>query len=219
VAGFFFDYGNPYFQFYLPRDEVIQHWPNYYSRGLALWLKSGQAGAQQAFENAEQKLRAAGARPGDWISQREVRQLSVNIFDRTFAITSAMNLLTLIVAGIALMASLLAILQERLPQFAQWRALGVNQREQWLLISCPLVIFVTLTWLLAMPLGALLSWLLINKLNIVSFGWSMPTLWSLQPALELYGLVMGIVLFTIAVVMLQLRRQLPTALAQLGEQV
>ena len=31
-------------------------------------------------------------------------------------------LLTMLVAAIALSASLLAILQERLPQFAQWRA-------------------------------------------------------------------------------------------------
>ena len=37
-----------------------------------------------------------------------------------------MNALTLIVAAIALLASLLAIMQERLPEFAQWRALGVN---------------------------------------------------------------------------------------------
>ena len=128
-----------------------------------------------------------------------------------------MNALTLIVAAIALLASLLAILQERLPEFAQWRALGLRYREQFLVISCPLLMFVTIVWLLAIPLGALLSWLLINKLNIVSFGWSMPMLWEMVPAWKLGLLVLVIVLLTLILALFQLRRRLPLALAQLGE--
>ena len=135
----------------------------------------------------------------------------------TFAITAAMNSLTLIVAAIALLASLLAIMQERLPEFAQWRALGVNTREQFLIICSPLLIFVVIAWLLAIPLGAVLSWLLIQKLNIVSFGWSMPMLWKMAPAWQLGGLVLVIVIVTLLLSLLQLRRRLPDALAELGE--
>ncbi|MDH3386726.1 MAG: ABC transporter permease, partial [Gammaproteobacteria bacterium] len=124
VVGVFYDYGNPYFQFYLPYQAVARNWRHYYSRGIALWLKPGN---NEAMQQAEASLRALGAQPGDWISQAQVRRLSVGIFDRTFAITAAMNGLTMIVAAIALLASLLAILQERLPQFAQWRALGLRQ--------------------------------------------------------------------------------------------
>jgi len=217
VVGFFYDYGNPLFQFYLSFKEVSARWKYNYSRGTALWLKPNTSSGQTSRQLAEASLRKAGAYTGDWISQKEVRQLSVKIFDRTFAITSAMNALTLIVAAIALLASLLAILQERLPEFAQWRALGLSYREQFLVIACPLLIFVTITWLMAIPLGALLSWLLINKLNIVSFGWSMPMLWQMVPALWLGVLVLVIVVFTLLVVFLQLRRRLPVALAQLGE--
>ena len=217
VVGFFYDYGNPYFQFYLSYEEMSAHWKHAYSRGVALWLKPDSDGDISSLEMAETSLRAAGAQPGDWISQAEIRKLSVNIFDRTFAITAAMNALTLIVAGIALLASLLAILQERLPQFAQWRALGVSRREQLLVIACPLLIFVGITWLLAIPLGALLSWLLIHKLNIVSFGWSMPMLWEMGPAWRLGLLVLLVVGFTLMLIMWQLRRRLPEALAKLGD--
>ena len=216
VVGFFYDYGNPYFQFYLPFDEVAARWENAYSRGIALWLKPDSNGAENPLLRAEQDLRASGAQAGDWISQAEIRQLSVNIFDRTFAITSAMNGLTLLVAAIALLASLLAILQERLPQFAQWRALGVRYSEQILVMACPLLIFVGVVWLLAIPLGALLSWLLIHKLNIVSFGWSMPMRWEMAPAWELGILVIAVVVFTLLLTVIQLRRQLPEALARLG---
>jgi len=170
-------------------------------------------------QQAESSLKALGAQPGDWISQAEVRKLSVGIFDRTFAITAAMNLLTMIIAAIALLASLLAILQERLPQFAQWRALGLRQSEQLLLVATPLLIFCGMVWLLSIPLGALLSWILINKLNIISFGWSMPLTWEFAPALQL-ALVIGLIcVSTLLLVAFQWRRQMPLALAQLGETV
>lgn len=216
VVGVFYDYGNPHYQFYLPDQVVIDNWENYYSRGIALWLnKDNNAALQQA----EASLRSLGAKPGEWISQADIRRFSVGIFDQTFAITAAMNLLTMIVAAIALLASLLAILQERLPQFAQWRALGLRQSEQLLLIATPLIIFCTIVWLVAIPLGALLSWILIDKLNIISFGWSMPLLWELAPALQLGLVVLLICVLTLLLVAFQWRRRMPEALAQLGETV
>ena len=130
-----------------------------------------------------------------------------------------MNALTMLVAAIALLASLLAILQERLPQFAQWRALGLRQSEQLLLVATPLLIFCAIAWILSIPLGALLSWILIYKINIISFGWSMPLVWEFTPALELAGIVLSICVLTLALVAWQWRRRLPRALAQLGETV
>jgi putative ABC transport system permease protein len=214
VVGVFYDYGNPYFQFYLPARELARHWQNYYSHGIALWLNPDNP---QALAQAEAGLKALGAQPGDWIAQAQLRKMSVAIFERTFAITAAMNLLTMIVAAIALLASLLAILQERLPQFAQWRALGLRQSEQLLLVATPLLIFCAIVWLLSIPLGAVLSWILIHKLNIISFGWSMPLLWEFTPALHL-ALVIGLICgLTLLLVAFQWRRQMPQALAQLGE--
>ena len=216
VVGVFYDYGNPYFQFYLPEQSVMDLWQHYYSRGIGLWLNAENAAAMQ---QAEASLVALGAQPGDWISQAEVRTLSVGIFDKTFAVTAAMNLLTMLVAAIALLASLLAILQERLPQFAQWRALGVRQGEFLLLIATPLLLFCGVVWLLAIPLGALLSWILIHKVNIVSFGWSMPLQWEFAPAVDLALIVLLICGLTLLLVSVQWRRQMPQALARLGEMV
>lgn len=216
VVGVFYDYGNPYFQFYLPDQVVASQWDHHYSRGIALWLNQENTAAMQ---QAETSLHALGAQPGDWISQAQMRRLSVGIFDRTFAVTAAMNALTMLVAAIALLASLLAILQERLPQFAQWRALGVRQVEFLLLIALPLLLFCSIVWVLSIPLGALLSWILIDKLNIVSFGWSMPLMWQFAPAVELGVVILSICGFTLLVVFLQTRRQVSRALAQLGETV
>ena len=219
VAGFFYDYGNANFQFYLPRDELLTHWPQAADTGMALWLNSKLADEKTAvMAEAEKALIASGFSPGDWIKQSRLRAIAMDIFERTFTITLAMNTLTLIVAGLALLTSLMAILQERLPQFAGWSALGVNRREQLMIILIPLLLFVTITWLLAVPLGALLSWLLIDKLNVMSFGWSMQMLWSVVPALVLAALCFSLALFSVFVTNYRLRSQLPKALAQLGSQ-
>ena len=138
VAGFFYDYGNPFYRFYLPYGVVEQLWPHAGSRGLALWLdKSG--GAELSGTNRatiEQALLAAGVEPGEWHYRDDILQVSIQIFDRTFAITAAMSTLTLVVAGIALLASLLAIHQRRLPEYAHWRAMGVRRSEWLLIILC-----------------------------------------------------------------------------------
>ncbi|MGB5277511.1 MAG: FtsX-like permease family protein [Gammaproteobacteria bacterium] len=222
VAGFYYDYGNPYFQFYLPYSVVEQLWPTASVQGLALWLQMDETGtANQESRRAirpliERTLMAAGAKPGDWLYRDDILQVSLEIFERTFAITAAMNTLTLSVAGIALLASLLAIHQRRLPEYAHWRAMGVRRREWLLIILLPLMLTVFITWALSMPLGTLLAWILIKDLNVLSFGWTMPMLLQFWPGLRLALLTCLVVTLTIMITLLQVRYRLPLAIKQLG---
>lgn len=213
VAGFVHDYGNPYYQFYLPRREVERLWPGRAEpQGLALWLSD----RPDADTKAEAALLAAGAQPGDWIRQADIKTVSLRIFDRTFAITAAMNGLTLGVAGLALLTALLAIHQQRLPDYAHWRSLGVRYREMGWILTLPLAVVALLTWLASMPLGALLSWLLIHDLNVLAFGWTMALDWHWAPAIRLGLLTAGVVVAALAVSLWRLHRQLPDALRRLG---
>ncbi|WP_020558761.1 ABC transporter permease [Thiofilum flexile] len=214
IAAFVHDYGNPYYQLYIPNRVLKTYWPQPEPWNISLWLNN-----PSDLPKAEQALLNAGAKAGDWTVQQTIKAASMKIFERTFAMTAAINSLTLWVAGIALLAALMAILQERLPEFAQWRALGVNTREQWLVMSVPLLLWASITWLVALPLGALLSWLLIHKLNVMAFGWSMPLLWSMRPAGVLALMTLGVIAITLVVVAWQLKRQLPQTLARLGGQL
>lgn len=213
IAGFFHDYGSPYFQFYLPYARVERLWPNASPEGLALWLSD----APDAEQQAESALLAAGAQAGDWLNQNTIKRVSLRIFDRTFAITTAMNGLTLSVAGIALLAALLALHQQRLAHYAHWRALGLRHCEWLLIVALPLALLVALTGLAALPLGALLSSLLVHDLNVLAFGWTMPLQWQWAPALRLAGLTTAVLAITLLISLWQVRRRLPQALKQLGE--
>ena len=165
---------------------------------------------------AEQTLIERGIDPGEWIRQADIKRVSLEIFDRTFQITAALNSLTLVVAGVALLAALLAVHQQRLPEYAHWYSLGVTFQEWFKLVAFPLLLMVMVTGLLAIPLGWVLSWMLVYKLNVVAFGWTMPLVWSWMPVMQLAMVTVMVVISALAIVALQVRRRLPVALKQLG---
>lgn len=213
VVGFYHDYGNPTYQFYLPYERVAGLWPAAGEQGLGLWLSDDD----DALAQAEAALLSAGARPGDWTRRDDILAISLRVFDRTFAMTAAINALTFTVAGIALLASLLAIHQQRLPSYAHWRSMGVSNPEWLLIAGLPLGIGLLLTWLLSIPLGTLLAGLLIYDLNVLSFGWTMPLIWRFEPAITLFWLTLVVAGTAFAISVLQVRLRLPQALKHLGE--
>ena len=112
--------------------------------------------------------------------------LSLTIFDRTFAITRALNALTLLVAAVAIFSSLLAVYQLRQPEYALWRSLGMSWLGFFTVSGFPIVLMTVAAMALALPLGIVLSWLLIHKINVISFGWTMPVIVAPEPIAFLF---------------------------------
>jgi len=213
VVAFLHDYGNPRYRFYLPRRQVEALWAGAAPQGLSLWL----AQAPDAGERAQAFLQAAGVARGEWTDRGTIRDISLHIFERTFAITAAMNSLTLGVAGLALFTALLSIHRQRLPAYAHWRALGPGYGEITGVLALPLAVTVAITWLAALPLGLLLSWFLIHELNVRAFGWTMPLQWQWEPVAQLAALVLVIPAAALLLALYQVRQRLPGALQRLGE--
>ncbi|WP_235937008.1 FtsX-like permease family protein [Vreelandella azerica] len=92
------------------------------------------------------------------INQQEVKELATQIFERTFAITRALNVLTLGVAALALLATLLAQARERQRQVAPLWAMGVSRRKLALLPLYQLGGLALLTAVAAIPLGIAITW-------------------------------------------------------------
>ena len=212
IVGFLHDYGNANLAFYLPQDSVRTLWPAAKLLGAGLWLAESDEIGDPALLSS--RLSRLGIMPGQWAVQADIKRLSFAIFDRTFAITATLNILTLLVAGLSLLTALLAVHQQRAPEYARWRAMGLNY-SQWLkIVAAPLVLMVSITLLVSLPLGFSLSWLLINKLNVIAFGWTMPLLWSWWPLAKLATMTLGIVLATLCVAVFRVRQTLPTAIQQ-----
>ncbi|KAM3098331.1 ABC transporter permease [Phormidesmis sp. 146-12] len=111
-------------------------------------------------------------------SNRSLRQGSLEIFDRTFAITDALRLLAVVVAFIGVLSTLMSLQLERTRELGILRATGMAPRQLGALMLLETGLMGTMAGVFAMPLGYALAWILIYVINVRSFGWT------LQMALE-----------------------------------
>jgi putative ABC transport system permease protein len=89
-------------------------------------------------------------------------------------VTSALNTLTLIVSGVALLASLSTLGAIRIAQMAPVWALGVPRRRLAQLEFLRILLLTAATALVALPLGLALAWCLVAVVNVQAFGWRLP---------------------------------------------
>jgi putative ABC transport system permease protein len=115
-----------------------------------------------------------GLPAGAVTDQRQIKSFSLEVFDRTFSVTAALNVLTLGVAGFAMLMSLLTLGAQRLPQVAPVWAMGVTRRSLGWLELVRALALAGLTVVLALPLGLALAWVLLAVVNVEAFGWRLP---------------------------------------------
>ena len=135
--------------------------------GLRVW-PAANSGADLG---AAAEIRARRPQPVD---QATLKAESTRIFNRTFAVTAALNAFTLGVAGIALLTSLLTLSNSRLPQLAPLWAIGITRRRLAAIELLKTLSVALITTLLALPLGLLVAWCLIAVVNVKAFGWRLP---------------------------------------------
>jgi putative ABC transport system permease protein len=122
-----------------------------------------------------ERLRAASAGRQALVirSNSEIRALSMEIFDRTFIITDVLYWLALAVALIGIVAAMLALQFERARELAIYRALGMTPGQLRATVIAQTGFIGFLSGLAAIPLGLLMSWVLIHIINRRAFGWRM----------------------------------------------
>lgn len=111
---------------------------------------------------------------------RSLRELSMQIFDRTFAITQVLRVLTFVIAFIGILGALLAIQFERDREFAVLRTCGMTPWGLRALLLSESGLMGTIAGVIAMPLGVTLAAVLIFIINRRSFGWTMDFVLSSQ---------------------------------------
>ncbi|MGF1800963.1 FtsX-like permease family protein [Vibrio gigantis] len=179
VGAIFHDYGSP-------NGEVLLA-PN-------LWLESGftdlptslgikvSGDPQVVHEQLRQQL---NLHPSQLYDQAQIKSLALDIFSQTFAITRALNGVTLMVAVIGLFCACFMLLDARKAAIARLYALGVSQRKLMAMVLGQIVVLVTFTLIIAIPLGAMVGYVLTDIVTLRAFGWSLNYLWSWSDALSI----------------------------------
>jgi putative ABC transport system permease protein len=169
IVAIYADYGNPRGQLGVGIDALVAHFP-----GIAQ-TRFGLRVTPEAVPALVNELRDRFHLDNRSLADQSlVKAESKRIFNRTFAVTNALNAFTLGIAGVALFTSLLTLSQSRLPQLAPLWALGLTRRKLALLELGKTMAMALITALLALPLGLLVAWCLIAVVNVKAFGWRLP---------------------------------------------
>jgi putative ABC transport system permease protein len=209
VAGIYADYGNPKGQVAVNAAALFRHFPATPQTRLALRVEPSKIPALITALSEQ-----FGLDGRNLLDQATVKAQSTRIFNRTFAVTGALNAFTLGVAGVALLTSLLTLANSRLPQLAPLWAVGVTRRKLAAIELTKTMSVALITALLALPLGLLVAWCLIAIVNVKAFGWRLPFhVFPLQ-LVKLLGVAMAASLLASLLPVARLARMQPASLVK-----
>jgi putative ABC transport system permease protein len=210
VVGIYADYGNPKGQIAVNIAALTRRFPQIPLTRLG--LRVAPAAVPALISELQNKF---GLDSRNLVDQATLKAESTRIFNRTFAVTAALNTFTLGVAGIALLTSLLTLGNSRLPQLAPLWAIGITRRRLAAIELLKTMSVALITTLLALPLGLLVAWCLIAVVNVKAFGWRLPfQIFPLQ-LLELLCVAMAASLLAALIPVIKLARMQPASLVKI----
>lgn len=169
VAGVYSDYGNTSGQVIVGQPAMEARYPDASRSRLAVRVAPENVAGLSAQLQAEFGLPVSAL-----VDQASLKSLSVSIFERTFAVTAALNVLTFSVAGLAMFAALMTLSGMRLPQLAPVWALGMTRGRLAVLEMTRTLALAALTGAVAIPVGVAMAWVLLSVVNVEAFGWLLP---------------------------------------------
>ncbi|HSA99887.1 MAG TPA: FtsX-like permease family protein [Anaerolineales bacterium] len=170
VAGIYADYASTRGTVRMSLDVYRRLWHDDRLNGLALFL-APQANADAVTADLRAQLTDF---PNVHVNPNSaLRRGALIVFERTFAITTAMQLVTTLVAFIGVLSSLLALQLEKAREMGILRALGLSLPEMRRLTLLETGLLGASAGLLALPTGYILAWILIFVINQRSFGWTL----------------------------------------------
>ncbi|MDK9736276.1 ABC transporter permease [Vibrio sp. D404a] len=143
----------------------------------------------------EQLRKDLNLHPSQLYDQAQIKSIALDIFSQTFAITRALNGVTLMVAVIGLFTACFMLLDARKAAIARLYALGVNRRKLMTMVVGQIVALVSFTLVIALPLGSLVGYVLTDIVTLRAFGWSLNYLWDWSDALSIAAvtIVVGVI--------------------------
>lgn len=191
VLGVYYDYSDQRGIIVVDRATLLHYLPDPAPSSIAVYLKPGEnlAAALHGIQGA-----CAGSRVAIF-SNRSLRREALRVFDRTFAITYALEAVAVIVAVMGIAGALLALVVDRRRELGLLRFLGATARQVRRLILFEAGMLGLLANLVGLLLGVLLSLVLIFVINKQSFGWTIQFHW---PVAILLAALTGVYASTIA---------------------
>src|SRR4051794_9405756 len=168
VAGVFRDYARQHGAILIDRAEYVQLTGDDRVNDGAVWLAPGA--------DAAGLMRALRALPGgealDIADSGEIRDVSLRIFDRSFAVTYAMEAIAVLVGLFGLSSSLGAMVLARRREFGMLRHLGLTRGQIRSMLAAEGALLAALGAAAGLACGIAISLVLVYVVNRQSFNWT-----------------------------------------------
>jgi putative ABC transport system permease protein len=170
VAGVWRDYARPHGAVVIERERYIALTGDRSATNGALWLAAGtnlEELGRVIVRDVPGGARLEIAAPG------EIREFSLKAFDRTFAVTYALELAAVVIGLFGLSSSFGALVLSRRREFGMLRHIGMTRRQIGSMLAAEGVTITGIGLAAGFALGWLISLVLIHVVNRQSFHWSM----------------------------------------------
>ena len=190
VLGIYYDYSTERGYVIVDRRTLLKYLPDPAVTNLAVYLKPGYD-LQTAHRDIDEII---SGRAVLVFSNATLRRGAIQVFDRTFRITYALEAVAVVVAVMGIAGALLAMVIDRRRDFALLRFLGAAQGQVRRIILFEAGLLGLFANAIGLVLGTVLSLILIFVINKQSFGWTIQFHW---PAALLLLALSGIYVATV----------------------
>jgi putative ABC transport system permease protein len=173
VVDVYYDYASERGYILMDRDVLLKYLPDETPTNLAIFLAPNSKAADVRKEIQE----AATGHRILIFSDRDLHTEAVRIFDRTFAITYALEAVAVIVAVMGIGGALIALVIDRRRELGLLRFLGASSGQIRKMILVEAGLLGLLANLAGFVLGYFLSLILVFVINKQSFGWTIRFHW------------------------------------------
>jgi putative ABC transport system permease protein len=184
IVDVYYDYGSERGSILMDRQTMLRYLPDPAPTNLAIYVSPNSS----VETVREEIVKAAAGYHVLLFSKRDLTQ-AIRIFDRTFAITYALEAVAVIVAVMGIAGALLALVIDRRRELGLLRFLGAaaGQVRKQILVEAGLLGL--LSNFVGLALGFALSLVLIYVINRQSFGWTIRFHWPVAILLGAISLV------------------------------
>ena len=143
------------------------HWS-----GLRFFFRDREQDLDIAVADLSQKIFERWGDSLEMISGRDLREGILRVFDETFAITTVLLLIALVIAALGIATTLTVMVLERSRQMNTLFAIGASFRQIRKMILWEAAFLVVIGEAAGIVCGFLLSYILVYVINRQSFGWT-----------------------------------------------
>ncbi len=187
IAGIYYDYSSSQGNVIFSLENYRNLWEDNQIDAAALILESGVdvQSIADAVKIDLAPIQSLLVRPN-----QTLRTDTLEIFERTFAITGALQLMTTVVAFIGVLSAMMSLQLDKQRQQGILKAIGFTSRQMWRLVALETGLMGAVAGLLSMPAGLMLAVILVYIINRRSFGWTLQLQITPEPFIQ--AIVIGV---------------------------